>query len=133
MGFNSAFKGLKHIVIWHYSVKYKSKFLLFSYCFTQLLTKFSEEGTRTSRQQVPLTNVCHSTQCQNQPVICADREASVFYFGVVRVKFRLTSLYLAVLLSHFRKILDLFLFHDWWARVSSLSKIHDLTQTRHNL
>jgi hypothetical protein len=78
----------------------------------QLVTKVSKECTSRSRQQVPLTTVCHSTQCRNQPVIGAGREASVLYFGVVRIKFILTSLYFAVLLSNFWKILDLFLFRD---------------------
>lgn len=105
---------------------------LLYYIYTwYLVTKISDEGTSRSRQQVPLTTVCHSTQCQSQPVNVAGHEASVLYFGVVRIKLKLTSLYFTVLLSHIQKIIDLFLFHDQWARVFSLSKIHDHTQTRH--
>jgi len=86
---------------------------LLYYIYTwNLVTKISDESTSRSRQQVPLTTVCHSTQCQNQPVIGAGHEASVVYFGVVRIKFKLTTLYFTVLLSHIWKILDLFLFHD---------------------
>ena len=78
----------------------------------QLVTRVSKQVTSRSRQQVPLTTVCHSTQCRNQPLNGAGRETSVLYFGVVRIKFRLTSLYFAVLLSHIWKIFDLFLFRD---------------------
>jgi hypothetical protein len=77
-----------------------------------LVTKISDDDTSRSRQQVPLTTVWHSTQCQNQPVNGAGHEASVLYFGVVWIKFKLTSLYFTVLLSHIWKIFDLFLFLD---------------------
>jgi hypothetical protein len=86
---------LKRVFLWRNTFNYN---MSFRFCASgiwncQLVTKVSKESTSRSRQQVPLTTVCHSTQYQNQPVTGAGREASVFYFSVVRIKFRLTSQY----------------------------------------